>query len=94
MKKTLSNTGQCAHKNIKFFEKKNRVICLDCGEDWNHETITYYPIYQQPVIAPYVAPFPYYPTWSNPAILACASSNVSFDNLPEGASISNTLLTS
>lgn len=90
MKKEQQPVGPCAHKNIKFFKQKDRVICLDCGEDWNHgPAVTYYPIYQNPVIVPFTQP--YYPTWSAPAEVTCTASNfVSFDRMPEGTQISNT----
>ena len=91
MKKDVKLDGECAHKNIKFFAKKNRVICLDCGEDWNKEVpfIYYYPGYQNPsTFQPYfIDPCP---TWSGQAEITCSYAA----SFPPGASVSNNLLIS
>lgn len=70
MKKIEQSCGECAHKNIKFFEKKNRIICLDCGDDWNQQTTVVY--YQYPAFQPFIQTDPF-PTWSLPATITCAS---------------------
>jgi hypothetical protein len=64
----------CEHKNIKFYPLKNRVICMDCGDDWQqHPEVTFAP-YVQPiwVIPNYIPQVPFYQPLGWP-VITCGS---------------------
>lgn len=43
----------CKHEKLKWFERNNKVVCLECGESWGGNDIPFYP----PTI-PYSPPCP------------------------------------
>jgi hypothetical protein len=52
--------NNCEHKNLKYFKETDKIICLDCGEDFYRNFN-----YQAPPSIPYIpiTPAPEYPVY-------------------------------
>ena len=60
--------NNCGHKNLKYFEQTNKVICLDCGksfEEYIQPTQPNFPLLPDYPTSP-SPDYPYYPivTWN------------------------------